>query len=118
MPDDMDEHYVLNYQINIDDNDEENDLFRFILTTLRLQYIATKSNLAMTDATYKLNWHGFPVILIGVVDLDKKFHPTGLSICKSESTDDYKFIFESIKKTMSHKYLLLIVLMQLLMLLT
>ncbi|CAF4641731.1 unnamed protein product [Rotaria sp. Silwood2] len=33
-----------------------------------------------SDATYKLVWQGFPVLIIGTTDLNKAFHPFGLAI--------------------------------------
>ena len=42
-------------------------------------------------------WHGFPVFLIGVVDMKRKFHPTSLSICCNEEAKDNEFIFRTLK---------------------
>ncbi|CAF1343176.1 unnamed protein product, partial [Rotaria sordida] len=50
------------------------------------------------DATYKLIWQGFPVLVIGTIDLNKAFHPFGLAICTNEKkTKDFEFIFNSIQ---------------------
>jgi hypothetical protein len=43
-------------------------------------------------------WHGFPVFLIGVTDMRRKFHPISLSICCGEETSDYEFIFCVLKE--------------------
>ena len=45
-------------------------------------------------------WHGFPVFLIGVTDMHRRFHVTSLSICCNEQTEDYEFIFRTLKQTM------------------
>ena len=49
------------------------------------------------DATYKLNWNGFPLIVFGTVDRRKKFHPLVYACTASETTNDYEFVFESVK---------------------
>ena len=33
-----------------------------------------------TDATYSVNWNGFPLLIVGTSDLNRKFHPLGLAI--------------------------------------
>jgi hypothetical protein len=52
------------------------------------------------DATYKLIWQGFPVLVIGTTDLNKAFHPFGLAICSNEKTKDFQFIFNSLQTAM------------------
>ena len=49
------------------------------------------------DATYKLIQHGYPVLVVGTTDKDKKFHPFGVAMCCNETDDAFKFIFKSIK---------------------
>ena len=53
IPSDMDEAFVLNYDINFED---EESGFRYFVTTLRLLEILKRSYVSMTDATYKLTW--------------------------------------------------------------
>ena len=50
----------------------------------------------MSDATHKTNYEGFPVLVVGVIDLDGKFHPTDLSVSSNEREEDYGFLFEAI----------------------
>ena len=60
-----------------------------------------KANLAQhlcADATYKLNWHGYPVFVIGVTDAGRHFHPISISICSNETAADFEFVFSSIKQ--------------------
>jgi len=47
------------------------------------------------DATYKVTWNGYPLMLVGTTDQDRAFHPFGVAVCKSEHTDDYEFIFDA-----------------------
>ena len=42
--------------------------------------ILHKSKVIQADATYKLNWPGFPVMVVGTSDMDRKFHPGGIAI--------------------------------------
>lgn len=49
------------------------------------------------DATYKLNWCGYPLIVFGTVDRKKKFHPFLYACTSGETTDDYAFVFETVK---------------------
>jgi len=48
------------------------------------------------DATYKLVWQGYPVLLAGTTDRSRVFHPFALAITKSKSTEDFQFLFAAI----------------------
>ncbi len=49
-------------------------LFRINISTKRL--LGTiKSKLLCTDATFKLNYEGYPLIIAGTVDMQRQFHP-------------------------------------------
>ena len=56
------------------------------------------------DATYKLIQHGYPVLVVGTTDRDKKFHPFGVAMCCNETEDAFKFIFKSIKDCVQEIY--------------
>ena len=58
--------------------------------------LASKSTILNADATYKLVWQGYPIIIIGTTDLDRHFHAFGLGVCTNETTADFNFIFSSI----------------------
>ena len=45
-----------------------------------------------TDGTYKLNYEGFPILMVGTVDLDRKYHPYGIMITKTEDNEDYNYM--------------------------
>ena len=51
----------------------------------------------LADATYKILWRGFPILIIGTTDKDKVFHPYGIAITEGESSEDYAFVFECLK---------------------
>lgn len=56
------------------------------------------------DATYKLNWHGFPLIVVGTVDRLKRFHPVAYACSTNETTADYEFVFEAIRDATENIY--------------
>lgn len=43
-----------------------------------------------------MNWEGFPLIVLGTTDMDRKFHLLGLCLVTSETKEDYTFMFESV----------------------
>lgn len=64
----------------------------------RCNYCNWLSMSTISDGTYKLIWQNFPVLQCGTTDMHRQFHPFGLSVCTSETGDDYAFIFNAIKK--------------------
>ena len=94
-PEDKHEPFVIGYDINVDEDKPELSTFHLSISTLFLLEHGLKSKHLCADATYKLLWHGFPVFLIGVTDMKRKFHPISLSICCNEETKDYEFIFKT-----------------------
>ena len=44
-----------------------------------------------------LIWQGFPVLVIGSSDRDKKFHPLGMAVTTSEAEEDFEFIFKALQ---------------------
>ena len=53
-----------------------------------------------TDSTYKLTLLGYPVIIIGTQDLDRKFRLIALAVSKHEREQDFKFMFSSLKSSL------------------
>ncbi|CAF1431807.1 unnamed protein product [Rotaria magnacalcarata] len=106
IPTDENEAFVVSYKILYDNEEyeddedvEENDgnLFRIFISSIRLLNIISMSSHVCSDATYKLVWQGFPVLIVGTTDLNKAFHPFGLAICSNEKTKDFEFIFNCIQ---------------------
>src|SRR5690606_7853637 len=54
------------------------------------------------DATYKLTWEGFPVLVVGVTDANRSFHPVCVSISSNETTASFQFIFNALKQKDFH----------------
>lgn len=70
---------------------------RFFVTTVHLLKIASAHcTLLQADATYKLTWLGFPVLIIGISDVNNVFHPFGLALTRDETADDFEFLFTSL----------------------
>lgn len=76
---------------------ESNLRFGFVLSTLFLLSLLKDKKKICIDATYKLNWLGFPLMVLGTVDRAKRFHPLIYACCSHEATIDFEFIFKSIK---------------------
>ena len=97
MPNDENEVFVANSICECSEIDEP--IMRLFLITKRLLRIATKlSSHVCADATYKLIWQGYPVLIVGATDREKKFHPFGMAVTTTEDHNDFKFIFHSLKK--------------------
>lgn len=78
--------------------------FRFVLSTPELLNKAIQLETLCIDATYKLNWHGFPLIVLGTVDRTKRFHPLAYACVTNETTSDYEFVFESFRNAVEQYY--------------
>lgn len=94
IPSDENEGFV----IGSDSSAVESDLrFRFVLSTLFLLNMLKSQKKICIDATYKLNWLGFPLMVLGTIDRAKRFHPLVYACCSQETGLDFEFIFKSIK---------------------
>lgn len=93
-PTDIDEAFVLNIETS---SPGENLSFHFAFSTPRLLELLSPAHTICIDATYKLNWLGFPLMVLGTVDRAKRFHPFAHACCSHEKKEDYKFVFQSIK---------------------
>ncbi|CAF4405991.1 unnamed protein product [Rotaria sp. Silwood2] len=95
--------FVVSYKILYDNEEcedvEENDgnQFRIFISSIRLLNSISMSSHVCSDATYKLVWQGFPVLIVSTTDLNKAFHSFGLAICSDEKTKDFEFIFNCIQ---------------------
>uniref|UniRef100_A0A915CWU2 MULE transposase domain-containing protein n=1 Tax=Ditylenchus dipsaci TaxID=166011 RepID=A0A915CWU2_9BILA len=54
------------------------------------------SKVVQVDATYKLNWHGFPVMIYGFSDAEQHFFATHLALVSNKNTWCYERFFEAI----------------------
>ncbi|KAB0800466.1 hypothetical protein PPYR_06206 [Photinus pyralis] len=93
VPDDVDAAFVVSYQVGY----EEQPFFRFFVSTKNLLKLSCDAHHIHADATYKLVWQGFPVLLLGTTDRDRIFHIFGLAVCSKEQTEKFVFLFKAIK---------------------
>ncbi|CAF2523943.1 unnamed protein product [Rotaria sp. Silwood2] len=98
--DDDDKPWVLRYQIEYEDEIDDDNKFRFFVTTKRLLFNATISNKIPPDATYKLIWQGFSCLIIATTDMIKQFHPYGFAVCSNEKEKDFECIFNCIRDSL------------------
>lgn len=94
-PNEKDEAFVLGYECSTTENDQH---FKFCMSTPHLLDILSSANVISIDATYKLNWMEYPLIILGVVDNMKRFHPMVYGCSSHERTEDYRYIFETVKQ--------------------
>lgn len=95
LPESDTQPFILNYEMNYDNGEVE---FRFFVTTKILLKQALGSNNLHADATYKILWQGFPILVVGRTDLIRKFHPFGIAVCTTEQQKDFEFIFAALKQ--------------------
>jgi hypothetical protein len=103
VPEDEDAAYIVSYFVTYEEEEGENT-FQFFASTKRLIKHAQDAKIIHADATYKLNWQGFPVLVVGTSDSNRHFHHFGLAVCTSEKTKDFSFIFEALKNGVHSLY--------------
>lgn len=93
VPEEIDHPFVIGF--NHSDEDEELR-FQIVVSTRRMIDHCAKQKIVCVDATYKLNYQGYPFIVVGAIDRTRKFHPLCFALCSNETEFDYTFVFESL----------------------
>ena len=57
-----------------------------------------KNDHVLADGTYKIIVEGFPVLTIGTTDRQRSIHHFGYAIVAREKEEDFKFLFNAVKK--------------------
>lgn len=97
-----DEPFVLNYRTsNIEDARTD---FQYVFSTPRLLKTALEFRIISCDATYKVNEHDYPLILVGGIDANQKFHLLAFSVTTREETSNYKFLFETLRDCIKQQH--------------
>ena len=91
-PEDENEPYVHAYEVC-----HEQQSFRICITTKKLLKTVAASKVLQIDATYKVNWQGYPAIVAGVADANKSFFPCMVSVLASETSADYAFVLKALR---------------------
>ena len=80
VPDLLDEPFVVDYRIffgdeeEVADDQEPGDIFRFFISTRRILNFSLNAKVILhTDATYKVNWNSYPLLVVGTSDLNRRF---------------------------------------------
>ena len=94
-PDDSDKAYVVHHDV-----DREQQKVSVMLTTRSLLIAAAASDVIHVDATYKLNWQGYPVLISGVTDAASQFFPCNFAVMTSEKEGDYTSLLRVMKEVM------------------
>lgn len=92
-PKGQDDAFILGHFYNKGD-----DSFAFVVSTLRLLENARNRKNVCADGTYKIVWEDFPMIIIGTIDRNRKFHMLGLCLTSNERESEYSFVFETFTK--------------------
>lgn len=95
VPEEIDSPFVIGF--NHSDEDEELK-FQIVVSTCRMIDHCAAQIFFCVDATYKLNYQGYPFIVVGAIDKCRKFHPLCFALCTHESTFDYTFVFKSLQR--------------------
>lgn len=72
--------------------------FRLALSTKKLLDVVCSTDVLHIDATYKLIWQGFPVLVLGITDKNRKSHPLCLGVSTNERQEDFQMIFDGLKE--------------------
>lgn len=97
-PSSPDDAFVLGYECS---SNEKEQHFIFCMSTPHLLELLSNASVISIDATYKLNWMEFPLIVLGVVDNMKRFHPMVFGCSSNERTEDYTYFFETVKSSIA-----------------
>lgn len=92
------EPFVVDYQVLVNEDEPSKSVFRFMISSKKLLELAVNAEKLHTDATYKCIWQGYPVLMVGTSDMNRKFHPIGIAVCTAESGADFEFVFNAINK--------------------
>ncbi len=72
---------------------------RIFISTKRLMLQARFSDHVHADGTYKVCHQGYPLLVIGVTEMARVFHPCGIALYKSEKWEDYRFFKEFVSSS-------------------
>lgn len=99
VPEEIDAPFVIGFNHS---GEEEEPKFQIVVSTPRMVEHCASQKIMCVDATYKLNYLGYPFIVVGAIDRCKKFHPLCFALCTGETIHDYTFVFESLIQTVQN----------------
>jgi hypothetical protein len=84
VPQNEDEAFMISHQMDYGDHPS----FRFFISTKTLIRESQNACHVHADATYKLIWQGFPLLVFGTTDKVRFFHIFEVAVCGNEQTED------------------------------
>ena len=102
VPDNDIEAYVPYFNIKDDVDDPEDTRFLAIFATKRTLSLLSKSDILHVDATYRLNWNRYPVMIVGVSSAQGKFFGSFAVLSSHEDTEAWKEIYSFVHRQDIH----------------
>jgi hypothetical protein len=87
---------LIRYKIEVHSKDSIS--FFIVGTTKRLLKMLIRNKHIVIDATYNLNYQGYPLVVGGTTDFRRKLHPAFACLVSNETHVAYGFIFSTIKQ--------------------
>lgn len=97
VPQDEDVAFIVNFERS-PSYQKNAKFFRLFVSTPRLLRMALDATIIHADATHKVTTEKLPLIALGVTDINKAFHFTGLTLSCKEKTADFEFSFNALKQ--------------------
>lgn len=85
-------------------NFDDNLGFGFAFSTPLLLLMLANFKTICIDATYKLNWMGFPLVVLGTVDRANHFHPFVYACVSHERAFDYEFVLRCVQNAIKNHF--------------
>ena len=93
--DDADRPFVCGVDVVPKDLNNSDQHFQIVFSTPRLLGNLYQNRAVHIDGTYKLLWMGYPVIVMGVTDIARKFHPVSVALVSGERAEDYAYVMRT-----------------------
>jgi hypothetical protein len=85
--------FMISHQMDYGDHPS----FRFFMSTKTLIRESQNACHVHADATYKLIWQGFPLLVFGTTDKVRFFHIFEMAACGNEQTEDFILVFKALR---------------------
>lgn len=92
-PSDPHQPYVFGHEVCYDEPS-----FCFAVTSPRLLEQSQNTDHLCVDATYKIVWEGFPLLVFGRTDRNRSFHLIAAAMTSDEKMASFYFVFDLLKK--------------------
>jgi hypothetical protein len=102
----MEDYQPLHFLIcTVQYSTDPDNVFMFMSTKMMLQTALNNMRLLCIDATYKICWRGFPLVVLGTTDAERHFYPIAtVLIHKSETADIYEKILETLQRLIAEVF--------------